>query len=418
MLPINFAWASEISALQLDLLTLSLPRSIAAGAIIALIVAVFATTVNHALAAWGSALCGVAIMCVNHIAGRNSGPAASLSTLNFVDAIAAGILLGGLAAAVMHGRAQVFGWTLGALSSIVLGVAIHAPRGGTRTTDSGTTIYLPNVASSPPLWLLIVTLIAIAVGTFVNRRRTGIERRSVELPMAPILAGTLYVGVTLFGSEWLARHADNVVEVGMAVAMTVAAGLISAMLLPRRDGTLVLLAMALSAVGASIIPSRVPIWTAVPLVVVIGAGILLGFRRPAPFAALFALGALALLGAVTSSSADSTLRSTVFSLALAALAGYCFSSAAPRYNPTRVLGMAIVFVPSVVSSLRDQARQSGRGSITVEDGHWHFSPAPTPNSATPYWTALVITIGCVLGLIALRRWRAPAFRRRRTTTER
>ncbi len=410
MLPINFAWSSETSALQLDLLAVSLPRSIAAGVIIALVVAVFATTVNHGLAAWGAALCGIAIMCVNHVATTHSGPATSLSTVNFVDAIAAGIMLGALAAAVMHGRPQVFGWTLGALTSVAMGVALRVPHGEARRTPSGAPMYSP-AGDNPPLWLIVATLIAIALGTVANRSRTGIERRAVELPMAPIVAGALFIGVTLFGTEWLARHADNAAAIGVAVAATMVAGLISAMLLPRRDGTLVLLAIALSAVGSSTIPAQVPAWAALPLIAAIGGGIVLGFRRAAPMAALLVLVLLALFGALTSAAGGSHLRAALFSVVLAVVGGYCFSAAAPRYNPTRVLGMGIVFVPSVVASLRDHSGYSERGTVSVEDGHWYYCPTPTPNTAGPYWTALTISIGCVFGLIALRRWRTPVVRR-------
>ncbi|MCM6777408.1 hypothetical protein NDR87_28365 [Nocardia sp. CDC159] len=405
MLPINFAWSSESSALQLDLMAYTLPRSIAAGVIIALVVAVFATTVNHGLAAWGAALFGIVIMYVNHVAGQHAGPVTSLSTLNYVDSIAAGILFGGIATAVLHGRPQVFGWTLGALSSVVIGTAVPAPHGEAHSTGLGT-VYSPT-GDTPPLWLIVVTMIVVAVGTVLNRHRSGIERRSFELPMAPILAGTLFVGVTLFGTEWLAHHGDNLVDIGTAALATVVAGMIAAMLLPRRDGTLVLLTIALSGVGATLLPSAVPTWTAIPLIAVVAGGILLGFRRPAPMAALAAFAATAVLGALTAGGAASPVRTAAFSIVLAALSGYCFSSAAPRYNPTRVLGMAIVFVPSVVVALRDHPSRNDYGTVTVENGHWYYTQTPTPDSPTPYWTAFAITIACVIGLIALRRWRAP-----------
>ncbi|MGV9676339.1 hypothetical protein ACWDSJ_13745 [Nocardia sp. NPDC003482] len=405
-LPINFAWTSESSALQLNMMSYNLPRSIAAGVIIALIVAVFATTVNHGLAAWGSALFGIAITFVNHVMGRHVGPSTSLSTLNFIDAIGAGILIGGTAAAILHTRPQVFGWTLGALCSIVLGAALPGPHGETRATDSGLPVYSP-ASDTPPMWLIVVTLFAIAVGTFVNRHRTGIERRTFELPMAPILAGTLFVGVTLFGNEWLGRHEAGLLQIGLAVAATIAAGLVATALLPRRDGTLALSAIALAAVGAALIPTHIPSWSAIPLIAAIGAGILLGFRHPAPVIGLIALCAVALAGAETTAYIHTPLHTAAFATALAALTGFSFSSAAPRYNPSRVLGLAIVFMPSVVASLRDRAEHSDYRTVTVQDGRWSYGPIPAPDTSTPYWTALAITVGCLLGLLALRRWRSP-----------
>ncbi|GAB2701178.1 hypothetical protein [Nocardia thraciensis] len=407
MLPIDFAWTTDSTALQLDLLAHSLPRAIAAGAIIALIIAVFATTVNHGLAAWGSALCGSILLLVTHLVGRSSGPGTSLATLNFLDSIAGGILLGGIAAAVLRGRLQVFGWTLGALGSIVVGAALPVPHGN----DLGDPTRFGRwpAVDSPPPWLIGATLALVALGTLANRHRTQVERRSVELPMAPILAGLVYVLVTLFGTEWLTRRAEDSIDIALSVGATVVAGLIAAMLLPRRDGTLVLLAVALAAVGSAIMPSYLPGWSAAPLVALVAMGIVLGFRRPNPLFALLILTALALYCALTLGiDSHDRARNIVTGVVLALGAGYCFGSAAPRYNPTRVLGVAIVFMPSVVLALRDHVSRGDFTDVTVEAGRWYVCQLPNATSPVPYWTALAITIGCLVGLIALRRLRAPA----------
>ncbi|WP_280387872.1 hypothetical protein [Nocardia wallacei] len=407
MLPIDFAWTTESTALQLDLLAHSLPRAIAAGAVIALIIAVFATTVNHGLAAWGSALCGITLLLVTHLVGRQSGPGSSLATLNFLDSIAGGILLGGIAAAVLRGRLQVFGWTLGALGSIVVGAALPVPHG--HDLGDPTRFGRWPAVESPPPWLIAATLALVAVGTVANRRRTQVERRSIELPMAPILAGLVYVLVTLFGTEWLTRRAEDSIDIALSVGATVVAGLIAAMLLPRRDGTLVLLAVALAAVGSAIMPSFLPGWSAAPLLALLAVGIVLGFRRPGPVFALLVLAALALYCVLTLDiDSHDRARNIVAGIVLALGAGYCFGSAAPRYNPTRVLGIAIVFMPSVVLALRDHVSRGDFTTVTVEAGRWYVCQLPSATSPVPYWTALAITIGCLVGLVALRRLRAPA----------
>ncbi|WP_024801839.1 hypothetical protein [Nocardia sp. BMG51109] len=406
-LPIDFAWTTKTTALQLDLLAHSVPRAIAAGAVVALTVAVFATTVNHGLAAWGSALCGSALLLVTHLAGRHSGPGTSLATLNFLDAMAGGVLLGGIAAAVLRGRPQVFGWTFGGLAAIVVGSAQPVTHGDKIGDPTGFGRF--PAADSPPLWLIAVTLALVAVGTVANRHRTQVERRSVELPMAPILAGLLYVMVTLLATEWLTRRAADPIDIALGVGATVVAGLLAAMLLPRRDGTLVLLAVALSAVGSAIMPSGLPAWSTAPLLVLLAAGIVLGFRRPGPLFALLLLTALVVYAALTVDvPSHGRVRAAVCGVLLALAAGYCFGSAAPRYNPTRVLGIAIVFMPSVVLALRDHVDRGDFTTLTVESGHWHVCPVPTSDSPAPYWTALAVTIGCVAGLVALRRLRAPA----------
>ncbi|MGF6882309.1 hypothetical protein ABIA39_002908 [Nocardia sp. GAS34] len=401
LLPIDFAWSTESSALQLDMLAFSVPRAIAVGAMVAVLVAVFATTMNHAMAAWGSALFGIAIMFINHLAGHNANPVAPLSTLNFVDSIAGGILLGGIAAAVLRGRLQVFGWTLGALASVVIAAAMPVSYTQGRLD---LTSHWPAV-DSPPLWLIEITLVLVAFGTIANRRRAEIERRAIELPMAPILAGLLYIAVTLFGSEWLARHAADVVDITVAVAATVITAVIAAMLLPRRDGTLVLLAVALSSVGSAVIPAQVADWAAPLLVVAVAAGIVVGFRRAAPMVALAMLAGLALFGALTGN--DGRLRAAVLAVVLAVAAGYCFGCAAPRYNPTRVLGVAIVLGASGVLAVRDHLSHGAFSTATLQGGQWSIVPVPMVHAAISYWMALAITIGCAAGLLFLRRWRAP-----------
>ncbi|WP_067681706.1 hypothetical protein [Nocardia miyunensis] len=398
LLPIDFAWSSESTPLQLDMLAFSVPRAIAMGAIIAVLVAVFATTVNHALAAWGTALAGVVIMLINHLAGHGASPVAPLSTLNFVDSIAGGMLLGGIAAAVLRGRMQVFGWTLGALTSFVIAAALPAAHSANPYEP------VPAHWSSvdyPPLWLIEVTLVLVAIGTLVNRRRSGIERRAFELPMAPIVAGVLYIGAALLGSQWLAGQNVNGTDIVLAVAITAVTATIAAMLLPRRDGTLVLLAVALSSVGSAIVPTQVPGWSAWILVALLALGILLGFRYPAPLLAMAALAVLAVAGALSSGD-HGRLHVAAIGAALALIAGFSFGCAAPRYNPTRVLGVAIVLGSSVVLATRGRGEF---GTAVIGGAHWSSAPAPMAQSAGAYWVALAITVCCALSLLALRHWR-------------
>ncbi|WP_036506229.1 hypothetical protein [Nocardia aobensis] len=407
MLPNGFRWTSQTSVLQLDMLAASQPRAIAVGAIVALIVAVFATTVNHALVAWGTALCGVVTMFLAHLLAETGDQSIAPATLNYLEALAGGILLGGIAVAVLRGWFQVFGWTLGALAAVVFGQLGSTSTGTVR--DGVVSAPGWSTTTLPPLWLIVVTLVLVIVGMVVNRKQDTVERRSVELPMAPIIAGLIFVIGRVFSAEWLSRHADGTGGVAFAATLTVAAAVLAAVLLPRRDGVLILLAVALSAVGGALIPGRLPIWSAAPLVVLIALGLVAGFRRPMPMLAMSTLAAMALYCALVSGHRiHSGVQAAVLSGLLAAVAGYSFGSAAPRYNPTRVLGVAIIFVPSVVTALRDHL---DRPQCVSDPGQWYLCPASAMSSAAPYWTALGITVICAASLAALRSWRKP------TTTE-
>jgi hypothetical protein len=408
MLPIDFPWTSQPTALQLNLLSGSLPRAVAAGAIIALIIAVFATTVNHGLAAWGSALVGVVILLINHVHSRHSGPGASLATLNFLDSIAGGILLGGIAVAVLHGRLQVFGWTLGALGSVLVSAVLSGERTAGPHAAHGIMIW-PAV-DSPPTWLIATVLVLVGIGTVANVRTTQVERRSIELPMAPILAGVVLIMVAVSSADWLGRHGNSAIGIVMTVTGTVCSAVVAALLLPRRDGTLVLLAVPLAAIGSAFVQSWLSARTAVPLVALIALGLVLGFRRPAPLAGLLILATVAGYGVLTGGHHTHVLQTWVLAAVLATTAGYCFGSAAPRYNPTRVLGVTVIYVPSVVLALRDQANHGDFATATVAPGQLSICPLPPTNSPGPYWAALAITAGCAIGLIALQRWRPPTVR--------
>ncbi len=405
LLPIDFGWTSESTALQLDMLAFSVPRAIAVGGVVAVLISVFATTMNHAMAAWGSALAGIAIMFVNHLAGRHASPAAPLSTLNFVDSIAGGMLLGGIAAAVLRGRMQVFGWTLGALASVVVAAALPVPH-PMDLMDPRKALRWPST-DSPPMWLIGLALALVVIGTVINRHSVEIERRTVELPMAPILAGMLYISVALFSAEWLAHRVASALNLTLAVATTVVTAMIAALLLPRRDGTLVLLAVALSSVGCAVVPAELPRWTGPIIVAVVALGILLGMRRPAPILALLLLACLALFGVLTTPGEQGPLHAAILGLVLALAAGYSFGCAAPRYNPTRVLGVAIVLGSSVVLALRDHLSSGNFSTATIEAGQWNPSQTPMVRSVTAYEMALAITICCAIGLLMLRHWRAP-----------
>ncbi|MGH8883371.1 MAG: hypothetical protein ACRD0P_39530, partial [Stackebrandtia sp.] len=339
------------------------------------------TTVDHALAAWGAALCALLVMFAAHLPFLSEENGIAPSTLNYLDSLAAGTLLGGIAVAVLRGRLQVFGWTLGALAAIVFGQLGSTSAGGIHDGVPGT----PGWAQTPlpPLWLIVIALACVITGTIVNRSRDTVERRSVELPVAPILAGLAYVVTVLSASHWLNHHAGSVWHIVTAAALTVAAAVVAAVLLPRRDGVLILLAVALATIGSALIPARLPVWSAVPLVALIAIGLLTGFRRPAPGLAAVALIVIAFATAVVTGRFDSDFTTAAVSGALALIGGYCFGSASPRYNPARVLGVAIVFLPSVVTTLRESL---GRQEFVAGPGQWSLSPAAAAvDSSAPYW---------------------------------
>ncbi|WP_330184501.1 hypothetical protein OHB26_13430 [Nocardia sp. NBC_01503] len=403
-MPIDFGWTSNTSALQLDLLAYSLPRAIAAGVLVAMISAVLITTLGSIVIAWSTALGGLMALTVNHIFGHQTEPSSALSTLNFIDSLAGGLVLGALGAAVLHHRLPAYGWTLGIITSVLLGSVSPMPHlGGVLKDGSGTSAW--ESMEMPPLWMLELALVLVAIGTLSNRNRTPAERPSIELPLAPILAGVVLVLVTVASAEWLARHGDTFAGIGVAVVTTVATALIAAMLLPGRDGELVLVTVGLSAVGSAALAAELPAWT-IPLAVAITVfGMWYGTRRGAPMTCLVLILLLGLFTAITANS-DRAILTVGGTAALAWLVGYGLTSANPRFVPNRVLATMVIFIPSAVLGLRDYV---ARGHYAMQDSSKAVvCTVVSEDTSAPGWTASLIVIGCIGGLYALRRNRSAA----------
>ncbi|AYF77252.1 hypothetical protein D7D52_29365 [Nocardia yunnanensis] len=399
-LPIDFGWTSQTSALQLDLLAYSLPRAIAAGVLVAMIVAVLLTTLGSPRAAWITTAGGLVALLANHSLGHASDPHSSLSTMNFIDSLAGGLVLGALGAAVLHHRLPAFGWTLGILISLLLGSVNPVPRvGGTIDQTVGEHWQATDM---PPVWMIVLALILAVLGVLANRKQPVTQRVSIELPLTPILAGVLLVLITLASAEWLSRHGGSLAGVFLAAATAVGTAMIAAMLLPGRDGEIVLLAVGLSAVGSATIAAELPAWS-VPLLVAVSAlGMWTGSRHPATYACL---GAAILAGLLTALDPDTELAVVIVGEAaiVSWLFGFALVSVRPRYVPSRVLGTMVIFVPSAVLGMRDYA---ARGDYALQStGHAPLCTVDSGNTALPAWTSMLVAAGCAAGVLALRRSR-------------
>ncbi|MEC3920395.1 hypothetical protein [Nocardia sp. CDC160] len=399
-LPIDFGWTSQTSALQLDLLAYSLPRAISAGVLVAMIVAVLLTTLGSVEVAWGTTLGGLLVLLANHAFGHASDPHSSLSTMNFIDSLAGGLVLGALGAAVLHHRLSAFAWTLGILISLLLGSVNPVPRiGGGIDETTGDHWHATDM---PPLWMLLLALALSALGFLANRNHPVAQRLSIELPLAPILAGVVLVLITLASAEWLARHGGSLAGIGLAVVTAVGTAMIAAMLLPGRDGEIVLLAVGLSAVAAATVAAELPAWSIPLLVAVTAFGMWMGSRHGAPSACLVAA---IVLGITTALTADTEWAWLIVGGAAVVswLIGFALTSARPRYVPSRVLGTMVIFVPSAVLGMRDYV---ARGDYAVRStGNATVCTVTSGSTSAPAWTAALVAAGCLAGLVVLHRSR-------------
>ncbi|MCP2280408.1 hypothetical protein [Nocardia amikacinitolerans] len=394
--PISLAWARGTATVEMQLLAHNLPRATAIGFVVAVIAAVFTCTADSAVVAWLVALFGTVVLLINHTMGRSFSALAPLTTLNDIDSLAGGMLLGGLMTAA--GRHMVFAGaaTLGALTSIVIG-DLSVPGIGHPIAPE-----LPAglVTDSPPLWLLWPTVALVLACALLNRHRRRESVIAVELPLRPIVAALLTLLITLGSSEWLVHRGATLLEVLLVAAVTVVTVLGAALLLPGRDGVIVVLSAAIAASGGAIVVTALSGW-AVPLLLgcTVG-GMLLGMVRPMPMAGLAATAALSAFAAVTARPEGPTPAATMAGcLALALITGYCFGTAQPIQSPSKVLALSLLYVPGVVVALRGLIFG---GELDIPR---RYADPDRWLSAVPGLTAILIAGGCALVVLLLQRVR-------------
>ncbi|MET7772729.1 hypothetical protein [Nocardia sp. NPDC005366] len=384
--PVSLAWARGGTAtMQIELLAINMPRAAAIGCIAAVVVAVFASTAESMIVPWAAALCGLVVLLLNHLLGRSLSSIAPLTTLNYIDTLAGGILLGGLASAAAVRLAMTLAFILGALISVVIGeLSVFA---GLEGAPRGPAAWF---IDSPPVWLMwpmTVLVVWCALRYRHGRRHASI---TVELPLSPILAAVIGVTVPVLGSEWMVRHGTTTGDIALVTAASVLAALLAGRLLPGRDGTLLQTSIAVASVGSVIVPIPLPVWM-VPLSIIGNvAGMWFGYRRAAPVFGMLALLALAAFGALAATPGRALPGAAIGGmLALTVITGYCFAAAVPRHSPSVMLGIAVLYVPGVVIALR--------GRMFTTD------PDLALDNSTPGATAAVVAAGCMINLLILRR---------------
>ncbi|MFC9896854.1 hypothetical protein ACFVMC_24485 [Nocardia sp. NPDC127579] len=397
-LPITFAWTQNSTPFRVASLINSVPRGAAIGVIVAVAVAVLMRSFAGPAAAWWWAFGAAVALLINHAVGRQVTTAELLTTQNYVDSVCGGVLLGALGAATLSswqaGRpGPGFGYALGGAGTFVIG-------------DLADLLEIPDrdpftVLETPPR-----TLVGLAIGLlFLSalRHRSRFGRTpppgvAVELPITPILAGTMLALVVLALTEWLSRQytdAPNTeghgTEIGVAIGAVTIAALAAAMLLPGRDGRGVLLAVALGTTADTLGAAPRPLWLLLALLAVTAAGIWVGARLPSTALAILAILLLVLFG-LFNVGHDSQVLYGIGSTALGLITGYSCGAARPHYAPSGVLAIAALFLPTLINAMPHQ------------DPAWPDRPG-LPDPATPGRVALFVTLGCAAGLLILHRSR-------------
>lgn len=389
MMPISQSWLSPGSALQVDLLIFNMPLALTAGALIAVIAVSVSAAIGNSRLAWCAVFCATAAMLVNHVLLVRL-ETRTLSTLNYVDSMLAGVIFGCLAAAVWHRRAPAGGYLFGALASIL--VADLTPAPDFASTAPGDDL----LRGAPPVWLILAAIALMLITAVLFRQERHPEPDDCAVvPLKPVVSAVVIVSAPLATSVWLARS-GTLVAILIGGVVLLAATAVAALLLPGRDGMLVVAMVAFATAGSTVLTVPRPAWSTVLVVVTAGAGLYAGWRIRQPLPAVAGSVALAILAAVTAAVVERppAVVTVPGCVLLAAVAGYALGCAIGPRATSAVVGIVILFVPSAGVAL--QGRDIGRAEYSQT---W-FRSADTAQTAVPGIVAAGIGLGCV-GIVLL-----------------
>ncbi|MEU6558669.1 hypothetical protein [Nocardia nova] len=394
MLPISRSGLAPGSSLQVDLLIFNMPLALTAGALIAVIAVSVSAAIGSSRLAWCAVFCATTAMLLNHVLLVRL-ETRTLSTLNYVDSMLAGVILGCLAVAVWGRTVPAGGYLFGALASILVGDLIQSP------DDPAAAVSEVLLRGAPPVWLILVAVVLMLMTAVLFRQGPRPEPDSVSVvPLKPVLAAVVIASATLATSVWLARS-GTVTAILVGGAILLAATAVAALLLPGRDGLLVVAMVAFADAGSTVLTVPRPGWSMILIALIAGIALYAGWRMPRPMAAVLASVALALGAALTSALIDtpSAWVTVPGCVVLSAVAGYALgSTVGPRATST-VVGITILFVPSAGVAL--QGRDVGR----VEYSQSWYRSAEVTHTALPGIVAAGLGVGCALIALMIGRLR-------------
>ncbi|WP_410871096.1 hypothetical protein [Nocardia sp. A7] len=364
----------------------SVPRAAALGLIVAVVVAVLARPITRPGLVWLTATAGATALAVNFVIGQAMTSADVLTTQNYIDSLFGGALIGSLCICAWRMRWSAVGFGLGILVVFVYGEVVAV-----FTSNASATA---DKAVHTPFWLIGAAVVLLAVNTVRHQHGLmvpAVPRMAADLPISPIIATTVLSLSLLLATEWLGREFDglrgNFWQLVLAVIVTLAAAFVAAVLLPGRDGTGVLLAVALAAAADSLGDASALGWHLVVVLVVGVVAILTGLRWASPWGVLLGAAAICAFAAV----AEQLPLAFAWSAGLVLVtwvAGFAIGSTRVVYLPSVMLGLGALFLPSIV------------WSIPTDERHW-----PTGSTAVgervPGQVALAVTIGAAACLAVL-----------------
>ncbi|MFC4126477.1 hypothetical protein [Nocardia rhizosphaerae] len=400
MLPISFADLAE--SRHVDLLVFNVPRAMTGGAFVAVLTAAVTMAVGSARAAWWTALVGLAGILLSHLllapdVDSTDFSGLSLPTLNFVDALLAGMVVGALAVAVWHEPQLRAVYLFAVPAATILGDITESP------ADADSAGFDGFLGGSLPLWVIAASVLALgylAATTTIHPPAT----LDTAIPLAPVFAAIVAFSAILGTSLAVSVRAISLPPALIGAVVVVAAATVAALILPGRDGVLLLLMTAFAVAGSLVLTLPRSGLIDVGTVLAVGAGVLIGLRAPRALVAAACVLALSLFVLFTDLfDPPAAPNAAVGCLALGAVCGYCVGAAVPHSPAATTVGLSILFVPSLGVALSDNLF----GNLAYSPS-W-YRTADVDRGPIPAAIAVGIAVSCTAVIALLHRYRpAPA----------
>ncbi|MFF2086249.1 hypothetical protein ACFVVM_20925 [Nocardia sp. NPDC058176] len=397
MLPISFA--SLTASVHVDLLVFNIPRAMTGAAFVAVITAAVTMAVGSIRTARWTALLALAGILINHLAlipDSSDGQLDNLSlpTLNFIDALLAGIAFGAIAVAAWNDRLLRTVYLFAAVGATIIGDLTQSP------TDARADGFDRVLGGALPLWFVAASVLALG---YLAVTDPPSPRASIDtaIPLAPVFAAVVAFSAIIITSQTLASHKTSTPHLIIGAMVVVAAATAAAAILPGRDGILVLSLTGFAVAGSLVITLPRPGWVDLVTLAAVAVGLLAGLRAPRP---LLAAASVVVLAGLTLAAdlfdPPTAVAVTVGCLALGLVSGYCVGTSVPVSPASATVGLAVLFVPSIGVALSDS-----------EFGHLAYSSSwyrtvDVDRGPVPATVAVGMALGCAIAIAALLRYRS------------
>ncbi|GGK43296.1 hypothetical protein [Nocardia camponoti] len=396
MLPLSFSNLG--SFVHVDLLVFNIPRVMSAAAFVAVTTAAVLVAASSTRAALWTALLGQAGILFNHlvilpISDRSHFTGLSLPTLNFIDALLAGAVVGAIAVAVWRDRVQRGVYLFAMVGATVLGDLTETP------TDGDNDGFDSVLGGTLPLWFVGASVLAL--GYFAATSGATHAITDDAIPLAPVFAAVILFSTILVSALAIAADKDSALTLVIGGVATVLAATAAAFILPGRDGVLLLLMTSFSVAGSLVVTLPRPGWVDGATLIFVGVGLYAGlhWRRPSAAAACVTVMAALTLASDTSFRATPGAVAVIGCMGLGAAVGYCVGTGLPADPASGVVGLVVLFVPSLGVALADPDVDQLAYSESWYRAIGH------ERGPVPATVAMCVAIGCSLAIALLVRVR-------------